>query len=130
DYRLPTEWEWEYACRAGMKGQNVKNLDDMAWYEANAQEQTHKIGQKNPNAWGLYDMYGNVWEWGQESYTSKPDFKTGTTVQYRVNRGGGYDTSREDCQPSYRIMDNDSFRQDRGFRLAKTLDDKEIGNQK
>src|SRR5437667_5221339 len=62
-YRLPAEAEWEYAARAGTSGPYAGNLDAMAWYEQNSGKQTHPVGQKQPNAWGLYDMHGNVWEW-------------------------------------------------------------------
>src|SRR5262249_4981511 len=65
-YRLPTEAEWEYACRAGRMGDYTESLDEMAWYERNSANETHPVGQKKANGWGLYDMQGNVSEWCQD----------------------------------------------------------------
>ncbi len=112
-YRLPTEAEWEYACRAwtstrlsygddpgytGPGGRTVgyTNLTDYAWYGANSDGQTHPVGQKLPNVWGLYDMYGNVWEWCQDWWSeSLPggivlDPQGPATGSFRVGRGGDY----------------------------------------
>lgn len=62
-YRLPTEAEWEHACRAGTAGPRYGELDDIAWYRGNSHARIHDVGEKRPNAWGLYDMLGNVWDW-------------------------------------------------------------------
>jgi formylglycine-generating enzyme required for sulfatase activity len=94
-YRLPTEAEWEYACRAGTTGDYAGNLDDMAWYSNNSGSKTHAVGQKQANKWGLYDMHGNVWEWCQDWYDSNyyrqspgADPTGPTAGSIRVYRGG------------------------------------------
>jgi formylglycine-generating enzyme required for sulfatase activity len=69
-YRLPTEAEWEYAARAGMDAPYSGPLGQVAWYAANSEDETHPVGQKNPNAWGLYDTQGNVREWVSDLYTA------------------------------------------------------------
>jgi formylglycine-generating enzyme required for sulfatase activity len=101
-YRLPTEAEWEYACRAGSAekycdGDDESTLGDYAWYGENSDGKTHQVGQKNLNAWGLYDMHGNVWEWCADWYDgefyaqSPPNDPSGPpTGSLRVDRGGGW----------------------------------------
>jgi len=125
--KLPTEAEWEYACRAGEKGKwcfgdDEKKLGDYAWYEKNSDHKTHPVGQKKANAWGLYDMHGNVWEWCEDWYEKYPSEAvtdpTGPAKgESRCLRGGswndnGVDTRSADryrYQPSLRF-DNDGFR--------------------
>ena len=101
-YRLPTEAEWEYACRAKSTtlypfGDDAGKLDEHAWYTGNAEGKTHPVGQKLPNAWGLYDMLGNVWEWctdryDEKYYASSPsaDPPGAAGASHRVIRGGSW----------------------------------------
>ena len=94
-YRLPTEAEWEYAARAGTSGVRHGELDEVAWYSGNSDLATHKVGQKRPNAWGLHDMLGNVWEWTGDWYGEYPAGKVTdsggpSTGSDRVIRGGSW----------------------------------------
>lgn len=91
--RLPTEAEWEYAARAGTTGETYGPLDDIAWYRADSGHTTHPVGQKLPNAFGLYDMLGNVWQWCQDwfgPYSSAPaiDPQGALKGEKHVTRGG------------------------------------------
>ena len=97
-YRLPSEAEWEYACRAGTTGDYAGDLNDMAWYLDNSEKGTHPGGRKKPNAFGLYDMHGNVWEWCQDTYhqnykgapTDGSAWVEGGEPNSRVLRGGSW----------------------------------------
>jgi len=101
-FRLPTEAEWEYACRANSKtdyfyGNSPDKFSDYAWYKENCENTTHPVGQKKPNAWGLHDIYGNVWEWCQDwhgEYTSKSitDPTGPANGAHRVLRGGSWNS--------------------------------------
>ncbi|WP_309097181.1 formylglycine-generating enzyme family protein [Streptomyces sp.] len=114
-YRLPTEAEWEHACRAGGTGPRYGPLDDIAWYRGNAGEAIHPVGGKRPNAWGLYDMLGNVWDWCWDLYDPEV---YGT---YRVLRGGGWSDEHWSCRASVRRRSHPTFRiDDVGFRVART----------
>jgi formylglycine-generating enzyme required for sulfatase activity len=114
-YRLPTEAEWEYACRAGSTsdynfGADEHQLAQYAWFADNANKQTHPVGQKKPNAWGLYDMYGNVAEWCNDVY-AKGYSKDGPTSNphgpadgaRRVLRGGAWNSRTDDCRSASRV---------------------------
>jgi formylglycine-generating enzyme required for sulfatase activity len=114
-YRLPTEAEWEHACRAGTTGPRYGPLDEIAWYRGNSQERIHEVGGRQPNAWGLYDMLGNVWNWCWDIYDAEV---YGT---YRVLRGGGWFDEHWSCRASVRRRSHPTFRvDDVGFRLALT----------
>jgi formylglycine-generating enzyme required for sulfatase activity len=102
-YRLPTEAEWEYACRAGSTtaysfGDDPQRLDDCAWYSRDSEHRPHQVGLKLPNAWGIYDVHGNVWEWCQDWYaddyrSSGPVDPTGPAegILRSVRGGSWYD---------------------------------------
>jgi len=94
-FRLPTEAEWEYACRAGTMDERYGDLDAIAWYKLNSEETTHPVGQKQPNAFGLYDMLGNVWQWCQDRFgfftaDSVTDPQGPSKGDDRVSRGGSW----------------------------------------
>lgn len=115
-YRLPTEAEWQYACRAGSDGYRYGELDDIAWYEGNSGGALHVVGKKHPNAWGLYDMLGNVWEWCWDIYD--PD----VYGSYRVFRGGSWAEEARGCGATCRRRSHPTFRiEDLGFRLARSI---------
>ncbi|MGW6982370.1 formylglycine-generating enzyme family protein [Streptomyces sp. NPDC054932] len=112
-YRLPTEAEWERACRAGTSGPRYGPLDDIAWHRGNSDERIHDVGGKQPNAWGLYDMLGNIWEWCWDLYDPE------VYGSYRILRGGWYD-EHWSCRASVRRRSHPTLRiEDVGLRLAR-----------
>ena len=130
-YRLPTEAEWEYAARAGITGAYSGSLDDMGWYEKNSGDQTHPVGQQQPNAWGLYDVHGNVWEWvedwyGARYYRSSPASNpTGPPAGlFRVARGGSWRDDAAYSRLTFRSVAAPGYAQgtsdvDIGFRCVR-----------
>src|SRR6266404_7386825 len=126
-YSLPTEAEWEYACRAGTTGDYAGNLSEMAWFAENSENRTHNVGEKQPNGWGLFDMHGNVWEWCQDwyhdSYNGAPTDGSawlGGVQLYRVLRGGSWGNkdaaSLRSASRSRNTPDNRFY--DKGLRLV------------
>jgi formylglycine-generating enzyme required for sulfatase activity len=134
---LPTEAQWEYACRAGSKtrycfGDDDSELGEYAWYHANSGGKTHPVGGKKSNAWGLYDMHGNVWEWCQDWYDegyyakSPTDDPAGSDGgANRVFRGGGWSDPAGDCRSAPRYRDGPGIRYGSlGFRASLVPADK------
>jgi formylglycine-generating enzyme required for sulfatase activity len=134
-YRLPTEAEWEYAARAGTTsaysfGDDASQLGQYAWYRDNSDSQTHPVGLKQPNPWGLYDMHGNVWEWVQDWYGDYPKNAVTSSTgpsggERRVVRGGSW-VSVSDAgflRSALRCSSTpDFYNVNVGFRLALSPD--------
>ncbi|WP_298868282.1 formylglycine-generating enzyme family protein, partial [uncultured Gimesia sp.] len=133
-YRLPTEAEWEYACRAGTTtkfsfGDDDSKLGDYAWYFKNSSLKTHPAGEKKPNAFGLYDMHGNVFEWCQDWFNVYPGdvitdpIQTRGRMKYRVIRGGGITNIASYCFSSARHnLAPDLSISTLGFRVVRISD--------
>jgi formylglycine-generating enzyme required for sulfatase activity len=123
-FRLPTEAEWEYACKAGKNQIRYGELNSIAWYKDNSLMTSHIVGQKEPNPWGLYDMLGNVWEWCSDIYDE--------TVygSYRIFRGGGWaDEERSVMATTRRRSHPLKFKiDDLGFRIARNLTDQKTNH--
>lgn len=128
EYTLPTEAQWEYACRAGTTGPFAGAIDELAWYKLNSGGQTHPVGQKQPNAWGFYDMHGNVFEWCADGYSGYPggeavdpmtDYTGPSAATMRVHRGGGWGNTVGQCRSSNRYWAGLNYNGPGiGFRLA------------
>ncbi len=135
-YRLPTEAEWEYACRAGSEsaycfGDDEKLLREYAWYDKNSGKKTHPVGEKKANAWGLHDIHGNVWEWCQDWYGRAyyaachkqgvvKDPQGPSTGEFRVIRGGSWNDEARFCRSAFRFRLGPVNRDvSLGFRCAR-----------
>ena len=122
---LPSEAEWEYACRAGHLASRYGPVDDIAWYAANSHGQTHEVGQKTPNRWGFFDMLGNVWEWCDDGYSnyqsvSVVDPQPRLEGAFRVLRGGGWSRDARDIRAAHRFAGVPTVRDPIcGFRLIR-----------
>jgi len=139
-YRLPTEAEWEYACRGGTAGKfgfgnEAKDLPQYAWIKLNSQGRTQPVGQRQPNRWGLYDMHGNVWQWCNDWYgdiyypeSPRQDPRGPATGKMRVLRGGAWDCAPDKCRAAARYKEFPTFgdacfgADSYGFRRTRTKD--------
>ncbi|MCO6458123.1 MAG: formylglycine-generating enzyme family protein, partial [Pirellulaceae bacterium] len=126
---LPTEAQWEYACRAGSQEARYGELDQIAWHGGNSGSETHPVGQKAPNDWGLYDMLGNVDEWcqdhGYRSYQDReerdPLYQTDDDNAYRVSRGGGWASTPRWVRAAFRVANHPGLRWNfQGFRAVSS----------
>jgi formylglycine-generating enzyme required for sulfatase activity len=131
-YTLPTEAEWEYACRATSEtaycfGDNERQLEQYAWYSSNAEHSTHPVGRKQPNQWSLHDMHGNVWEWVRDwygDYSEAPQSNPSGPASgaNRVIRGGSWGGDAAYCRSAFRGIAAPGNRgADLGFRPARKV---------
>jgi serine/threonine protein kinase len=124
-YRLPTEIEWEYACRAGGPGEfgGYARPDDMGWYRENSGVCLHSVALKAPNPWGLYDMNGNVWQWCSFDHTDLVSSRTSVSDENRIAKGGSFQDASFNCRSASRCLFSHQLK-DRtiGFRVVCDLD--------
>lgn len=132
-YRLPSEAEWEYACRAGGKHSKYcgdGSIDQLGWHGGNSGKRPHPVAQKKPNGFGLYDMSGNVWEWVEDywhdSYNGAPSdgsaWLSGRSKESRVLRGGSWDDNTNYSRAARRYSYSPDIRSNSlGFRVARTV---------
>ncbi|MBY0011807.1 formylglycine-generating enzyme family protein [Paenibacillus typhae] len=114
-FRLLSDAEWQYACKAGTAGYRYERIDEIAWFQENSGGSVHPVGQLLPNPWGLYDMIGNVWEWCWDLYDPE------RYGNYRVFRGGSWAEARNNCGSTSRRKSMPDFKiDDLGFRIALT----------
>ena len=140
-YELPTEAQWEYACRAGSGGRfsfgdDEKLLGEYGWSRQNSSGVTHRVGQKRPNAWGLYDMQGNLNNWchdwyEKDYYVHSPTDDPGgpVTGSGHVVRGGGWFEFADGCRAAYRRTDSVTATMHIGFRVALVPAEKPVGSK-
>jgi formylglycine-generating enzyme required for sulfatase activity len=144
-YRLPTEAEWEYACRAGsttlyFSGDDEARLEEFAWFNANSEKKTHPVAQKKPNARGLYDMHGNVCEWCQDHIGEYPKDTvtdpTGAETGERPLRGGSWSDASTKCRSAFRDCHTEGYSGAKandhrnGFRVVGELAPSNLPNEK
>ncbi len=114
-YRLPTDAEWEYSCKAGTTDPRYGEVNSILWFKENSNEETHDVGLKISNEWGLYDMLGNVWEWCSDIYDES------VYGSYRIIRGGGWNDDERGCLATNRRRSHPTAYKidDLGFRIAR-----------
>jgi formylglycine-generating enzyme required for sulfatase activity len=123
-YRLPTESEWEFAAKGGIKSKGYtfsggNNISEVAWYYENSDSTIHKVGLKQPNELGIYDMTGNVWEWCSDLASSYSNKNWKNEGSYRILKGGSWISEKDICFPWYREYDGPKCRRPSGgFRLT------------
>ncbi len=115
-FRLPTDAEWQYACKAGIESYQYSDINQIAWHKGNSENHVHNVGEKQPNSWELYDMLGNIWEWTWDLYNQE------TYATYRIFRGGSFAEEARICGATTRRKSHPDFSiDDLGFRLARSV---------